>query len=330
MILAGDIGATKTVLALFPVKQGVAGGPLFETRFASRGYASLEAIVEAFLAETKIRPSAASFGVAGPIERQQAQITNLPWSISAEKISSRFNIARVFLLNDLEAVATAVPHLQKDDLVTLNQGIVDPQGTISIVAPGTGLGTAFLIWTGEHYKALASEGGHTSFAPVTPEQIELLKFLQKKYPHVSFERVCSGSHLSNIYDFFLDRGNHIEPDWLKKELAGVSDPTPVIIGNGLAGKADICVATLDMFVHTLGIAISNMAITLLPRGGIYLGGGIPPRILKRLQQPDFIGAITAKGRFSGLCSTLPVHVILTPNAGLYGAVRYGINALKNR
>ncbi len=328
MILAGDIGATKTVLALYDPAADGSGRLLHETRFASRDYESLEAIVERFLNQVGRRPAAASFGVPGPVKNQQSQVTNLNWLISAERLSSTCGIGEVFLLNDLEAVATVLPHLQTDELAIINPGQAEPNGTISIVAPGTGLGTAFLVWTGDRYKAMASEGGHSSFAPATPEQVELLEFLQQKYGHVSFERICSGSHLNNIYDFYLAGGRHPEPQWLRDELAEAGDRTPVIIGNGLALKADICVATLDMFVQVLGTAIGNMAVTLLPRGGIYLGGGIPPRILKRLQQPDFLGAITNKGRFSTLCSTLPVQVILTPNAGLHGALRFGIAMLQ--
>lgn len=327
MILAGDIGATKTVLALFAPDAHGSGELLHESRFASRDYDSLEAIVELFLKQVPVRPAAASFGVPGPVKDQQSQVTNLSWSISAETLSARFGIGKVFLLNDLEAVATVLPHLRTEDLATINPGLAEPDGTISIVAPGTGLGTAFLVWTGKRYKAMASEGGHSSFAPATPEQVELLEFLQRKYGHVSFERLCSGSHLSNIYDFYLQQGRYPEPDWLREELAGLSDRTPVIIQNGLQEKTQICTAVLDMFVQTLATVIGNMAVTLLPRGGIYLGGGIPPRILQRLQRPDFIEAVTEKGRFSDLCAAMPLHVILKSNAGLLGAARFGIDAL---
>ena len=327
MILAGDIGATKTVLALFSIERGVAGGENHQTRFESGKYDSLEEVIEEFLAQTNVQPVAASFGVAGPVNNQQSQITNLPWSISAENIRKTFDIEKVILLNDLESIATAVPYLAEEDVFTLNQGVTDPRGNVAIVAPGTGLGTAFLVWTGESYKALASEGGHTSFSPENMQEIELLKFLKRRYKHVSFERICSGSHLPNIYEFFLDQQSYQEPDWLRKELEQVDDRTPIIVQAALEHKADICEATLDMFVNILGSAISNMAITILPSGGIYLGGGIPPRILERLKQPDFLHAIANKGRFFELCSNMPVHVILTPKAALFGAAYHGLMAI---
>ncbi len=327
MILAGDIGATKTVLALFSIEKGVAGGEIHQTRFESGKYDSLEEVIEEFLAQTNVHPVAACFGVAGPVNNQQSQITNLPWSISAENIRKTFEIEKVILLNDLESIATAVPYLAEEDVFTLNQGVTDPRGNVAIVAPGTGLGTAFLVWTGESYKALASEGGHTSFSPENMQEIELLKFLKRRYKHVSFERICSGSHLPNIYEFFLDQQSYQEPDWLRKELEQVDDRTPIIVQAALEHKADICEATLDMFVNILGSAISNMAITILPSGGIYLGGGIPPRILERLKQPDFLHAIANKGRFFELCSNMPVHVILTPKAALFGAAYHGLMAM---
>jgi len=327
MILAGDIGGTKTVLALFSIDKGVAEGTTHEILYESGKYDSLEAIIKEFLAETCASPSVACFGVAGPVNKQESQITNLPWRISGENIARTFNIAKVTLINDLESIATAVPHLGEEDLYTLNEGVVEPQGNIAVVAPGTGLGTAFLVWTGKGYKALASEGGHTSFAPGNMPEIELLKYLKRRYRHVSFERICSGSHLPNIYDFFLHNRSYLEPDWLKRELADADDRTPIIVQTALEHKADICEATLDMFVHILGSVISNMAITILPRGGIYLGGGIPPRILERLKRPDFLSSIANKGRFFDLCSRMPVHVILTPKAALYGVTFSGLRTL---
>ena len=327
MILAGDVGGTKTILALFTVENGVTGGALHETRFESGRYSSLEAIIVEFLRQTGAKPEAASFGVAGPVQEQHARITNLPWTISAETIRSSFPIPQVFLLNDLEAIATAVPHLAAEDVSTLNPGKPVAKGNIAVIAPGTGLGTAFLVWTGERYRACASEGGHTAFSPRNMLQIELLKYLQGRYGHVSFERICSGSYLPNIYDFFIAQNNYPEPTWLQEELAQAGDRTPVIVHNALEQKADICEATLDMWVHVLGTLIGNMAVSLLPTGGIYLGGGIPPRILKRLQQPDFLSAITDKGRFSALCTGMPVHVILDPKVALHGAAWHALEKI---
>ncbi|MCG6870043.1 MAG: glucokinase [Gammaproteobacteria bacterium] len=328
MILAGDIGGTKTVLALWHKKEDIAGGMLHEIRYESGRYSSLEAIIEEYLRKTHAQPVAACFGVAGPVKNRRAETTNLPWFISADVIGGSFDIPDVYLLNDLESIATAVPHLEKDDVRTLNQGTPTPEGNMAVIAPGTGLGIAFLVWTGDRYLACPSEGGHASFSPRNLQQTELLTFLQRRYGHVSFERICSGSQLPNIYDFFKEQRSLAEPDWLREDLERATDRTPVIVQAALEQKSKLCEATLDMFVHVLGTVIGNMAVTLLPGGGIYLGGGIPPRILERLEQPDFLSAIADKGRFSSLVSGMPVHVILNPKAGLYGAAWYGLEALK--
>lgn len=327
MMLAGDIGGTKTVLGLFDVDQDVSAGARHATRFESADYNSLEAIITEFLHKTKAKPKAASFGVAGPISGQRAQITNLPWEISAGAIRTAFGIPEVFLLNDLEAIATAIPHLDKDDLDELNPGVAVPHGNIAAIAPGTGLGVAFLIWTGHSYKACASEGGHVSFSPRTLQEVELLKYLKQRYDHVSFERICSGSHLPNIYDFFKDRKAYAEPKWLQEALSRADDRTPVIVRAALEHTADICEATLDLFISVLGTVVGNLAVTLLPTGGIYLAGGIPAHIFNRLQQPDFLSAVAEKGRFSKLCSNMPIHIIRDPGVALRGAAWFGIQAL---
>jgi len=327
MILAGDIGGTKTVLALYSREEGVEVGPIREARFESGKYGSVEAVIAEFLRETKAKPVAASFGVAGPVDDGHSQITNLSWVISAESISASFGIRDVYLLNDLRSIATAVPHLRADDLVTLNLGVPTEQGNIAVIAPGTGLGIGFLMWARDGYRAYASEAGHTSFAPRNEQEMGLLQYLRRKYGHVSFERVCSGGFLPNIYEFLREQGRYSEPDWLRKELTGAADRTPVIVQAALDHKADICDATLDIFIRALGTVTGNMAVTALATGGIYLGGGIPPRILKRLQRPDFLHAITDKGRFSHFCSGLPVHVIQNPKVALHGAAWFGMEAL---
>jgi glucokinase len=328
MILVGDIGGTKTILALYSKKQGLRGGAIFERRFESCEYNSLEAIITEFLLETQAKPIAASFGVAGPVRNGQAKITNLPWTINSKAISDLFTIKNVYLLNDLESIAIAVPHLSADDIYTLNQGTTVSHENIAVVAPGTGLGIAYLIWTGNGYKACASEGGHTAFSPRNSQQVALGDYLQNRYGHVSFERICSGSGLPNIYQFLKQQGNYLEPDWLKTKLDQVDDHTPLIVEAAIEHKAKICEVSLDIFVQTLGTIINNMAVTLLPKAGIYLGGGIPPRILKRLQQADFLNAICDAGRFSSLNSSLPVHVILDPNAALQGAAWFGLEQIE--
>jgi glucokinase len=327
MMLAGDIGGTKTVLAVYAESTQVPAKPVHEIRFKSADYPSFGTIVQEFLDQTGASPQAACFGVAGPVKDRYSRITNLPWTINAEKIEQICGIPKVSLINDLEAIAVSVPHLDKDSLFTLNPGNPDPKGNRAVIAPGTGLGVAFLAWTGSQYRAFASEGGHTTFAPRDPQEIKLLAFLTRRHGHVSFERVCSGRQLPNIYDYFLENKIFPEPAWLREKLDAAVDKTPVIVEAAIENKADICNATLDMFVRVFGTITGNMAMTLLPTGGIYLGGGIPPRILKRLARPDFLSRITDKGRFFSLCANIPVHVILDPQAALHGAAWYGF---KNR
>ncbi|MBK8909366.1 MAG: glucokinase [Rhodospirillales bacterium] len=324
MILAGDIGGTKTVLALYEPEAGIER-PLAEELFVSDAHAAFEDVVSSFLSTTGAKPTRASFGVAGPVIGGRSQITNLPWVIDAEALAARFEIPRVHLLNDLEAIAYAVPGLGAAHLHTLNPGRPAPGGTIAVVAPGTGLGVSFLAWTGTNYRPHATEGGHASFAPATPEQIELLAFMQHRFGHVSNERVCSGSGIPNLMDYVRSTGRYHEPDWLRKALSEADDPTPVIVNTALERSADACVAALDMFVRILGGIVGNTALKLLTTGGIYLGGGIPPRILSRLQQADFLAAVRNKGRFADLVSNVPIHVILDPMAALHGAARHALD-----
>jgi glucokinase len=326
MILAADLGGTKTVMALFDAEQGVER-PLREETFPSRAYDSLEVIMGSFLQTTQANPTVACFGVAGPVVKGRSHITNLPWVINADAIRQTFDIPHVHLLNDLQATAIAVPHLTSDSICTLNVGRRDPTGTIGVVAPGTGLGEAFLVWTGHRYQSCPTEGGHATFAPVTREQAELLAYLEARFGHVSYERVCSGSGIPNLYDYLRMKGQYDEPDWLLAELAQSPDLTPVIMKAALAGKAGICVATLDLFVRILGGVVSNLALQVFATGGLYLGGGIPPRILSRLQRPDFVEAICYQGRFSDWVARIPVHVILDPKAALHGAAWHALEVL---
>ena len=325
MLLAGDIGGTKTVLALFTT-ESESLQEQHEATFWNREFTSLEAVVTDFLRDKSVSISSASFGVAGPVVQGRAQITNLPWLIEAERIQAQFGFPQVYLLNDLEAIASAIPHLTADDLVTLQTGQAEPQGAIAVIAPGTGLGEAFLVWNGRSYQAHPSEGGHVSFGPTNPEQIELLKYMLGKFNHVSVERVCSGSGMPNIYDSLRHQGPHTEPEWLREALATAVDPTPIIAQAALERNEPIAVATMDLFLDILADEASNLALKVLATGGVYLGGGIPPRILPQLQQPRFLDTFSRKGRFSGLMQRMPVHVIRNPKSALYGAAYYGLDA----
>ncbi len=326
MILAGDIGGTKTLLALIDPEVGVAH-PVREERFPSGDYASLEAVLAEFLTESDPRPAAACFGLAGRVHGRQCKTTNLPWLIDADLISRDFGIPQVHLLNDLQAVAASVPHLEGEDICVLNEGQRDPGGVIGVIAPGTGLGEAFLTWTGSRYEAWPSEGGHVSFAPVTVEQLELLEFLERRFGHVSFERVCSGSGFPNIYDYLVASGRYQEPEWLREGIREAKDRTPLIMQAGFERKAPICIAALDLFVRILGGVAGNMALKVIATGGLYLGGGLPPRILSRLQQQDFLDAICYKGRFRDWIKNIPVSVVLDSKAGLHGAAWYALEHL---
>lgn len=321
MLLAGDIGGTKTVLALFETQQQtdeIVRHPVLERTFPSANYQSLEVIIEEFLGDSQAAVSSASLGVAGPIVGSTARITNLTWVIDADTIAGRFGFP-VHLLNDLEAIATAIPHLGSTDLISLQEGEAVAGGAIGVVAPGTGLGEGFLVWNGSRYVAQPSEGGHTAFGPTTPEQLDLLNYWLPRMGHVSYERVCSGLGIPNIYMFLRETGRYAEPDWLQSQLREAPDHTPIIVKAAVSNEADICVATLEIFMEILGDEAGNMALTVLATGGIYLGGGIPPRILPQLQKGPFLKFFRDKGRFSAMMERIPVHVIYNAKAGLYGA-----------
>jgi glucokinase len=322
-LLAADIGGTKTVLALVTKDDG-ARRPIHQTTFPSISYPSLEAIVGEFLREKNVQVERASFGVAGPVVDNRAHITNLPWVVDGRVLSETLDGAPVHLINDLESLACAVPNLEPSDMETLNAGQPQQRGAIAVIAPGTGLGEAFLIWQDDHYQPCPSEGGHTSFAPQGPVQRELLAHLEARFGHVSNERVCAGPGIPNIYSFLRDTARATEPDWLRSKLAAVSDRTPLIVQTALDGTADICIDTLDLFVSILGARSGSLALTVLATGGVYVGGGIPPRIISKLRGSAFMEAFAGKGRLSQLMSRMPVHVIVRPDAALFGAACHAL------
>jgi glucokinase len=325
MLLAGDIGGTKTVLGIFSADIG-ARRPLVEKAYPSANYESLEEIALSFLGEVKLPVETAVFGVAGPVIEGRAEITNLPWVMDEKLLAQILKVRRAYLLNDLDAIANAVPHLVDDDIRTLIPGTAVPGGSIAVIAPGTGLGEAFLTWDGSRYRSHPSEGGHASFAPTDDLQIELLRYLMGKLGHVSFERVCSGIGIPNIYDYLRASGAADEPAWLKDQLALAADPTPVIVTAGLdtARPCPLCQMTLDLFVCILGSEAGNLALKVLATGGVFIGGGIPPRILARLvNNQRFVEAFRDKGRFEDVLSQLPVHLIMHPRAALVGAAVRG-------
>jgi glucokinase len=288
----------------------------------------LEAIVREFLADVNLPVDRACFGVAGPVVAGTAQVTNLPWKMNEVGLKQAFGWTAARLLNDLDSVAYAVPILEPGDLHTLNAATPVAHGNIAVIAPGTGLGEAFLTWEGTRYRAHASEGGHASFAPSNQLEIGLLNYLRERmgHGHVSFERVCSGLGIPNIYDYLKESGYAEEPSWLADALATAADPTPVIMNSALGQgqPCELAIATLKTFVAILGAEAGNLALKVLSTGGVYLGGGIPPRIISALVDPAFLEAFRSKGRFRELLEKMPVHIILNPKAALLGAASYGL------
>jgi glucokinase len=328
MLIAGDIGGTKTTIGIYSREKG-ARKPLIEGTFPSKDYDSLETIVDEFLKSENITVDDAAFGIAGPVIGSKVKTTNLPWVISEENIAKKLKVKSAHLINDLQAVAYSVPLLQEGDLFTLNEGEAAVGGAIGVIAPGTGLGEAFLTFDRSRNRAHASEGGHADFAPTSEIEITLLHYLSKKYDHVSYERVCSGMAIPDIYQFLRDAGGYgEEPGWLTDELARVEDATPVIVSGALSEEksCELCTATLDIFVSALGAEAGNLALKVMATGGLYIGGGIPPRIISLLEKPPFLQAFKNKGRYSDLMERIPIHVITNPKAALMGAAFYGLEA----
>ncbi len=319
--LAGDIGGTKTTLALFS-KNVALNGPLVRITLQSRNYSGLEEILDDFLSQTDFDVKEAYLGVAGPVVSGRARISNLPWVIEEKRLMEAFGFSCVTIMNDLKAIAGSIPLLMPDDLHTLNKGDGVEQGAVAVIAPGTGLGEAFLAWSGKRYLVFASEGGHTDFAPTNNLESDLLGFMKSRFDHVSYERLCSGIGFPNIYAFLKENGHADEPAWLTKQLAEADDPVPIIVDAALDDKnpCELCKAALNTFVSILGAEAGNLALKTLSVGGVYLGGGIPPRILSTLKSGLFMKAFTRKGRMSGLLKNMPVHVIVNPDAPLIGAV----------
>ena len=319
LILAGDIGGTSTRLAYFDTTGG-ALDPVAEKRFPSRESGSLEEIVGRFAAEQGLTAERACFGIAGPIRNGRVRTPNLPWSIDAAVLSRALGLPSVRLLNDLEANAYGIALLGPDDLVVLNPGVPDPTGTIAVISAGTGLGEALAYWDGTSHRPLSSEGGHADFAPRNELETELLLFLRAEHGRVSTERVVSGPGLCNIYRFLRDV-RHIPESPAVAEAMRTEDPAAAISGAALTGECPLCSQALDLFVSLYGAEAGNVALRTLATGGIYLGGGIAPKIIERLTGPGFMLAFCTKGRLSPLLENVPVRVILNERTALLGSAR---------
>jgi glucokinase len=327
MLLAADAGGTKTALAIYAPGAPI-GQPAAESSYKSGEFDSLEELIGRFLEKSAFPVERACIAVAGPVLKGKADPVNLAWDVEEERIGKRLQLASVHLMNDLEALAWSLPILEPADLRCLNPGEKDPTGNLAVLAPGTGLGEAFLAWDGSGYHAYPSEGGHADFAPVNELQSALLGYLLEEHRHVSYERVCSGIGIPNIFRYLKDSGRGDVPVWLTEKLASADDPTPVIVEAAVDGRSAICVETLEIFVAILGAEAGNMALRTMATGGVYLGGGIPPRILPNLQGPDFLTFFQEKGRMTELMSRIPIFVITTGKAALLGAAFFGLEILK--
>jgi len=319
MILAGDVGGTKVHLALYDFKEGKLEYARDE-RYPAKDYAGLEEIVKKFLGGAKV--DAACFGVPGPVRNGRLRLTNLPWTLDSRELSTSLGITHVFLINDLEANGYGVAELAPDQIFTLAEGDASQVGNRALIAAGTGLGEGLLIWNGHGHVPYPSEGGHSDYAPRNEDEIDLLRFLKQKYDgRISFERVVSGMGLTNVYDFLSEvRGVEV-PKWLGVRMAA-EDPNAVITECALAAKSEICEKALNMFVSAYGAEAGNLALKVLSVGGVYVGGGIAPRILEKLKDGRFMKAFTDKGRLSQLLVNMPVRIILESRAALLGAAAY--------
>jgi glucokinase len=319
VILAGDIGGTNARLGLFEVRDGK---PVLvrERSYPSRQFSGLAAVLQAFIEEFHPVTSGAAFGLAGPVLNGRVRTPNLPWQVDARELASILGLPRVSLINDLEALASGIALLAPSDLVVLNPGVEMP-GTRAVLAAGTGLGVAGLVWDGTSHRPLATEGGHVDFAPRNALECELLLHLSKRFGRVSNERVLSGPGLGNVYDFLRDTGRGEEPDWLTQRLQ-TEDRAKVISVCGLDGTSPLCSQALDVFASVYGAVAGNVALLFLAVGGVYLGGGIAPKLLARLQTPTlFQAAFLDKGRLRSGMEKIPVRIILDEHVGLRGAAR---------
>ena len=321
-LLTGDIGATKTALALYPLLEEAAPA-IASATFRSREYASFEVALSGFLTEHPVTPERAMIAVAGPVLDGQARVTNLPWIIDAASIGTRFGIPKVDLLNDIEALGWAVPSLDETRLRVLHAGRPRRDGPIAIVAPGTGCGEAFLIWNGCRYVPQPTEAGHADYAASMSDHAELLRFLRLSMDQISVESICSGIGMPNIYRFLRDERGLDEEPWLVEALHAAEDPTPVISAAALEGRSTLCVETLRWFVRLLAAEARCFALRILATGGVLLGGGIPPRILPFLSDGWFVEEFQREGPFTNVLRDIPISVILDPDAVLEGAAIRG-------
>jgi len=319
MILAGDIGGTKVNLAFFG--EGLRLNPENLASFPSRDYASLEEIARKFLADRRLKADYACFGIAGPVKKGRVTVTNLPWVVTEKNMQEALGLKHVWLINDLEANAHGIYGLMPSDFVTLNKGEDGAVGNAAIISAGTGLGEAGLFWDGNRHLPIASEGGHSDFAPRTDQDIQLLNYLRKRFGQPDWESVLSGPGLFHIYEFLRDTRPGEEPAWLADELRN-EEPPKVVTRAALENKCALCCEALDLFVTYYGAEAANLALKVLSTGGIFIGGGIAPKIISKLTDGRFMKAFVGGGRLKELLAAMPVRVIMNDKSALIGAARF--------
>ncbi len=328
MILAGDVGGTKCNLALFAEKDGKLTF-VYKQRFASKDFAQFELIVREFslqaapyLGRDTVR--AAGFGVAGPVMNNRVRATNLPWTVDAATLASELKLSDVVLMNDLGATGHSIEYLAPEEYCVLNPGKPEPGGTRALLAAGTGLGQSILVWDGARYRVVPSEGGHSDFAPHTEQQIELLRFMRRRYPQVSWELILSGRGFRTIHEF-------LNPSVIHHSFEDPGmDPAPEITRLGLSKECPVCANTLDLWTAIYGSEAGNLALKVLALGGVYVAGGIAVKIIEKIKDGDFFAAFRDKWKFEGLLSNIPVSVVLNESAPLLGAAYEALASLPHR
>lgn len=325
ILLAADIGGTKCELAVFSMANRDYM-PLASSRYPSRNYGGIEEIIDQFLRETALKPDFACLDVAGVTEREVATVTNLPWRIDARKLSKLFDFQETVLLNDMTAVCASIALLGREDLYELQTGEEHSGQMIAVIAPGTGLGQGFLLQSETIFLPQGSEGGHADFAPVDDLQAELLSWMRHKRPGpVSYEDLIAGPGIPFLYDFLWQTGRAPQSETIRASLAGATDRTPVIVSGGLGASAcPLCRRTIELFLAILGSEAGNLALKLYAKGGLYIGGGIMPRLVGQVSFSGFIENFLNKGKMEKLMSTIPIRLIIKKNATLLGAARYGM------
>jgi glucokinase len=321
MILAGEIGATRTRLAAFET-QGNQLQCAVEKTYMSQQHDGLPGILAHFVKTEGLPVHSACFGVAGPVRAGRSKISNLPWVIDAREIAQQLALNSVGLLNDLEAYAYGIDGLESKDFITLSEGAEGAEGNRAVISAKTGLGMAGLYWDGFRHHPFACEGGHADFAPRNDLQMELLAYLQKKYGRISCERILSGPGIKNIYDFLRDAHKAEEPDWLRAQISAAPDPPALISQMALEGKSAICDQTLSIFVSVFGAETGNCALNFMSTGGIFIGGSIAAKIIRKMNDPVFLESFLDKGRMATILKDMPVKIVANDDSGMIGAARY--------